>query len=64
MIQTTSDGVNCSKKLKLNGEQIWQITKVCTAIDPHDRHIWIGPDDSYSFTNGQIADFKFFTNDL
>jgi len=66
-IQSSSDGINCVKQLKLNGEQIWNSKLTCPAIKQGEQGIWMTGQqypEYYRLLDGQIKNFKFYTHDL
>ena len=63
MIQTTDDGISCTQKLNVNQNSVWQQNIICPSKLPGDQHIYTTGDDVRVF-NGQIRNFKFFTNPI
>lgn len=62
-IQITDDGINCTQKLNLNDELIWENQLECPLKYEDEKNIYMCGDDT-RVLNGQIQNFKFFTHQI
>ena len=62
-IQITDDGINCTQKVNLNDNLIWENQLACPPKYEGENNIYMCGEDSRVF-NGQIKNFKFFTHKL
>ena len=59
----TDDGVDCTQKIKVNGEEIWKEKLTCPPKFEEEMNIHMCGDDT-RVMDGQIRNFKFFTHEI